>query len=132
VFVVGDKKQAIYAWRGGDYRVFDAIEKIIDINKDILSKNYRSCSNIVEFNNNIFNPNNLLNENNKELISKSFDREEDISQKVYDELTNIYANATQEIVNKDTGYINVKFITSDPSSDESLEDDIVDYYKNFL
>lgn len=133
VFIVGDKKQAIYAWRGGDYRVFDAIEKIIiDLKKDILIKNYRSCKNIVEFNNNIFDPKNLLNESNKGLIDNCFDNEEEISKKVYDELTTIYANANQEIVNKDTGYINVKFITSDPSNDESPEDDITDCYKKLF
>jgi len=38
VFVVGDKKQAIYAWRGGDYRVFDAIEKSLTLIRISLAK----------------------------------------------------------------------------------------------
>jgi len=56
VFLVGDPKQAIYRWRGGDVRMFlDLLknEKFnqTEINTQLLPTNYRSLDNIVEFNN---------------------------------------------------------------------------------
>ena len=53
IFVVGDKKQAIYRFRGGEVDVFDkTIEK--SNNSLQLANNYRSHRNIVEFNNSFF------------------------------------------------------------------------------
>ena len=56
IFLVGDPKQAIYRWRGGDVGMFlDLLNKKkfnqTEIKTDELSKNYRSLDNIVEFNN---------------------------------------------------------------------------------
>ena len=56
--VVGDIKQSIYTWRGGDWSILSKL-----VNKDLLSeyvkpefldKNYRTARNIVEFNNDFF------------------------------------------------------------------------------
>ena len=64
LFVVGDKKQAIYGWRGGDYRVFDRLEgkdvsynslsSIAELELKTIKENYRSAKNIVNFNNSVF------------------------------------------------------------------------------
>lgn len=55
VFIVGDIKQSIYRWRGGDWRLLnsDAMTDLGEENTAIehLQKNYRSLPNIVEFNN---------------------------------------------------------------------------------
>lgn len=55
VFIVGDIKQSIYRWRGGDWRLLnnDAIEDLGRENTIVepLKKNYRSLSNVVTFNN---------------------------------------------------------------------------------
>lgn len=55
VLLVGDVKQSIYRWRGGDWRILaEEIEKefgnLLTID---LSINYRSFSNVVDFNNNL-------------------------------------------------------------------------------
>ena len=61
--VVGDAKQAIYRWRGGDVEQFIAVQKKAESSKKnspyssrliSLEHNYRSKAEIVEFNNNFF------------------------------------------------------------------------------
>ncbi len=62
--IVGDVKQSIYRWRNGDWRILNNIDKGItyseqDINPRIpkiktLQTNFRTDSNIVEFNNKLF------------------------------------------------------------------------------
>jgi len=62
LFYVGDKKQAIYAFRGGESRLFDALQiQLADFNVQVqnLDKNYRSCPEIIKFNNRIFSLENL-------------------------------------------------------------------------
>lgn len=53
IYCVGDKKQAIYSFRGGEVSVFERFENNIN-NSFQLESNYRSRSEIVEFNNSIF------------------------------------------------------------------------------
>lgn len=54
LFFVGDEKQAIYAFRGSDSRIFSSISKELGMQVESLSKNYRSAKNIVEFVNRTF------------------------------------------------------------------------------
>ncbi len=59
LFTVGDKKQAIYGFRGGHSRLFAHIELTygaFNFTRETLSINRRSHRAIVEFNNRIFNP----------------------------------------------------------------------------
>lgn len=64
LFYVGDKKQAIYRFRGGDLRLFDQIKKQFHIPSQNLYErklnfNYRSRWGIVNFNNQVFSQENL-------------------------------------------------------------------------
>ena len=62
LFCVGDKKQAIFRFRGGDISLFDLVEKKFtkfNLTRTVLDKNYRSQKEIVEFNNEIFASDNL-------------------------------------------------------------------------
>jgi ATP-dependent exoDNAse (exonuclease V) beta subunit len=61
LFYVGDKKQAIYRFRGGEVSLIDSARlNFKDIlNEDSLTKNFRSQKEIVEFNNMIFSEDNL-------------------------------------------------------------------------
>lgn len=56
--IVGDVKQAIYRWRGGDWRLLlEGVENDIGeewIEKDNLPKNYRSTKEVIRFNNTLF------------------------------------------------------------------------------
>lgn len=61
LFYVGDVKQAIYSWRGGDSALFDEVMTQPDIaslaqstTQDSLPHNWRSFKNVVEFNNTFF------------------------------------------------------------------------------
>ena len=62
LFYVGDKKQAIYRWRGGEVSLFDNIRERLrnyNIKEEQLTTNYRSQKEIVEFNNAVFSIENL-------------------------------------------------------------------------
>jgi len=71
LFYVGDIKQAIYSWRGGDSALFDEVMSQPDIaslalstERDNLPDNWRSFENVVEFNNTFFsNFENLVHAN---------------------------------------------------------------------
>jgi ATP-dependent helicase/nuclease subunit A len=53
LFCVGDEKQAIYGFRGGELAVFQDCKRFIDKNLN-LANNYRSLGNIIDFNNALF------------------------------------------------------------------------------
>jgi ATP-dependent exoDNAse (exonuclease V) beta subunit len=62
VFYVGDRKQAIYGFRGGEAALFDDIKGkwgAFNVRIDFLTKNWRSQKAIVEFNNGVFSPGNI-------------------------------------------------------------------------
>lgn len=101
LFYVGDKKQAVYRFRGGDVTLFDGLRErfsatpIIDF---FLSRNFRSRKEIVEFNNLIFSQENL----NRFLISCVVDREA---------VLKVYEGAKQEALpRKDGGYVRLEFV----------------------
>jgi len=54
--IVGDVKQSIYRWRGSDWNLLDGIvpAEFPDHREEILDTNYRSLSNVVDFNNLFF------------------------------------------------------------------------------
>ncbi len=56
VLIVGDVKQSIYRWRGGDWRILggDVEQKLADCETLPLRNNWRSLPNVVEFNNSLF------------------------------------------------------------------------------
>ncbi|MDR3256698.1 MAG: UvrD-helicase domain-containing protein [Endomicrobium sp.] len=61
-FYVGDVKQAIYSFRGGNSDIFDTVTKefpATKIDKRYLTQNFRSGKIIVDFNNNIFSKENI-------------------------------------------------------------------------
>ena len=54
VFVVGDRKQAIYGWRGGDVTIFDDLiakyggDKEGELKTEMMSQSFRSCPAVLE------------------------------------------------------------------------------------
>ncbi len=62
LFYVGDKKQAIYSFRGGTSELFDGLQAELDhfnVRREVLEHNYRSRRAIVDLNNNVFSLDNL-------------------------------------------------------------------------
>lgn len=54
VICVGDEKQSIYGWRGGEKNLFENLENIIDGRVENLNTCYRSEENVVRFYNKFF------------------------------------------------------------------------------
>ena len=55
LFTVGDRKQAIYGFRGGELQVFTECSKLFgDNNNLLLKKNFRSFGNVINYNNALF------------------------------------------------------------------------------
>ena len=54
--IVGDVKQSIYRWRGSDWSLLDSgiLKDLQEVEDTVLDRNFRSCRNIVEFNNGFF------------------------------------------------------------------------------
>lgn len=97
LMIVGDPKQSIYRWRGGK------AEQFIELSKDqnpfnnpdkkleTLDKNYRSYSQIIEFNNDFF-----------QMLSNEFE---------HVDYKDLYENhSTQNTNEKTGGYVNISFI----------------------
>ena len=51
---VGDEKQSIYGWRGGEKKLFASLAEIIDAESERLERCYRSDQNIINLLNNFF------------------------------------------------------------------------------
>jgi ATP-dependent exoDNAse (exonuclease V) beta subunit len=107
LMIVGDPKQSIYRWRGGkaeqfielskDHNPFNNPEKVLEH----LDKNYRSYSQIIEFNNAFF-----------QLLSNEF---------AHEDYKDLYANHSHQKSNDKTGgYVNISFI---PKTEESEDDE---------
>jgi ATP-dependent exoDNAse (exonuclease V) beta subunit len=108
LMIVGDPKQSIYRWRGGK------AEQFIELSKDQnpfnnpdkklehLDKNYRSYSQIIEFNNDFF-----------KLISNEF---------THEDYKDLYENHSHQKTNDKTGgYVNISFIPKVETSDDDDE-----------
>ncbi|MBF0122102.1 MAG: UvrD-helicase domain-containing protein [Candidatus Omnitrophica bacterium] len=101
LFYVGDKKQAIYSFRGGDTRLFDDVrEQYKDPGyhsvRERLVKSRRSLKSIVEFNNKIFDLSCL--EGLMRVTGKDGDLVIPARAQDFDELKRIYEGASQELV----------------------------------
>lgn len=113
LMIVGDPKQSIYRWRGGK------AEQFIELSKDVnpfnnpdklikhLDTNYRSYSEVIDFNNAFF-----------KLISTEFSNED---------YKDLYENHSfQNSNSKKGGYVNISFLPIIEKSDFGDEEDIVE------
>ncbi len=115
--VVGDVKQSIYRWRNSDWRILgQELEGVIDgerFIKEPLATNWRSRSNIIRFNNELFT-----------IIPRHVDDTlRDLSLPV--SFSNLYAEAAQSDPGKKPGgYVKIEFLPSDlekPWQETALE-----------
>lgn len=111
--VVGDVKQNIYRWRGGNWETLGSrVWSDFDCKGVSLDTNFRSKRNIVEFNNALFP---ILAQNLEEKYAES--------QIPIDVITKIYAEVHQNVPSSDKkvgGYVSIERIVADEetSSDE--------------
>ncbi len=115
VLIVGDVKQSIYRWRGGDWRILGGeIENKLKYCKRIpLKNNWRSLPNIVEFNNSLFTS--IIERENLRLNERLNEAERagrvsaTCKDELYDTLKRAYADHKQTPRRKHTncGYISI-------------------------
>ncbi len=100
VFIVGDVKQSIYRWRGGDWRILhnEALSALGAENTELvnLKDNWRSLPRVVEFNNNLISSvvridNSALNGSLSEAVERG-----GLSQESCGELHNMMQSAYRE------------------------------------
>lgn len=102
--LVGDAKQAIYRWRGGEaeqfINLFNLKKRPFFITQDIndLKTNYRSFSEVVSFNNGLF-----------KFIAGTVFQNEDYAQ--------LYKNAHQNTHHEKGGYVELSFLDIDKDDD---------------
>ena len=128
LFYVGDRKQAIYGFRGGDVGLFDDIANdfsMFNVKKENLINNWRSQKAIVDFNNAVFSYDNIM----QFIVNK---RIEDDSKgpnkgKVYFDqdqlkaLENVFATSQQSYQKGYTeGYVGIEYVDID-KKDECSE-----------
>jgi ATP-dependent exoDNAse (exonuclease V) beta subunit len=114
LFYVGDKKQAIYRFRGGNVDLFDQIKRDFqhfNVNdKTVLRTNYRSHKKIIEFNNTVFSLDNLTRFLNQQ---KSFESNElrHFSSNEIKKILEIFEDSQQkDRPEKPLGYVNVDYL----------------------
>ncbi|MGE5343128.1 MAG: UvrD-helicase domain-containing protein [Candidatus Omnitrophota bacterium] len=104
---VGDGKQSIYRWRGGDMEIMEknVKERMIpdELQIRVLHKNYRSKEKLLEFNNRFFTELGKANAAINPLLSQ------------------IYLDVEQEPVRKPGGFVSLQFI-GEPQESETNND----------
>jgi len=112
VLIVGDVKQSIYRFRGGNMRLLlEQIDKDLSGFKAVithknLTNNFRSLRGIVEFNNRFF-----------ELLSKSMNKIEHVEDTSF--IEKAYQGHQQEVKKADGGFVQVQLIK--PDEDKSVD-----------
>ena len=117
LYYVGDTKQAIYGWRGGDYRLMEEAYRTMSFLEgdprqppNILETNWRSQEKLVDFFNKIFDPGEF--EAALAPLIKT-DRADYL-----DDLKKVYGNSCQKVKeNKEGGYVRARFLPK-PEEDQ--------------
>ncbi|MFH1772078.1 MAG: UvrD-helicase domain-containing protein [Candidatus Omnitrophota bacterium] len=110
LFCVGDKKQAIYRFRGGERGLFEKVKKefsIFNIKQKHLTKNWRSQKAVVEFNNIVFSKSNLQRALNESGIIDEISRQAEAKDAILESFTESYQLNKEE---NDAGYVSVSRI----------------------
>ncbi|MBZ4643346.1 MAG: UvrD/REP helicase [Deferribacteraceae bacterium] len=134
LFIVGDKKQAIYGWRGGDYTIFDEALKSdsLRLEEEFTDTNYRSAKNIVNFNNFTFNTSNLLNANLLGIFEDDLGK--DFKILMMDAIEGIYGASEQKYKNENDGYLEIilQNVADNDESEDFHRDEFVDTLKKVI
>lgn len=126
VLIVGDAKQAIYRWRGGDAQLIqDQVQKDLhqywdsERSLETLTSNYRSYKDIVEFNNEIFLK---MPQMMQEYLERDYELTEGLSS-YYNSIPNLYdVEAQQKVENQQEGFVEIKFFEQEGNKAELREE----------
>ena len=124
-FYVGDKKQAIYGFRGGDYRIFDVPRKEFYSyapQLTVLDTNYRSCKAIVDFNNKLYSQDNIA----KLLNYIGTDKGLENIEKHCEGIIEVFKDSEQKCNRKESGYVEISY------KEYSEDDDFDEIVKQYL
>lgn len=127
-FYVGDKKQAIYGFRGGDFKIFDQpLEEFSRYkpSKQQLGTNYRSYKAVVDFNNYIFSKENISGFFTELIQDEKIEDIPEYTQTILD----VFASPCQEYSEnkKENGYVEISSAEYDDETKEEVEDKIKEY-----
>ena len=122
VFIVGDIKQSIYRWRGGDWKIlrYGAQQALGAENTEVitLQDNYRSLPVVVEFiNKSMELAVSVDNKNLNAMLSAAAERQilpADEVARLHDTLADAYRNHEQRPHRKGTGYVSVELFDEKP------------------
>ncbi len=126
--VVGDAKQSIYRFRGGDWKLLQHqvkydIGEVLTIENN-LDTNWRSTANIINFNNDIF-------ERLKPLIQNNYiDNPSDLIASMIEEVLASFNESFQKLPEhkaKDQGLVDLKFIEVERGAEENFKDLSIEY-----
>ncbi len=116
--IVGDIKQSIYSWRGGDWKILSDLtnKKILSdfIKPENLDKNYRTARNIVEFNNDFFESVFPSENKNPEKNVNVFGRPN----------SSLYKDVEQKVKHDESSEVNVRFYSSDILDTDGIRENI--------
>jgi ATP-dependent exoDNAse (exonuclease V) beta subunit len=136
LFCVGDSKQAIYGFRGGDPELFEGLfsqspflcvgEEEIKCEK--IEENYRSVKEIIEFNNEIFNPENLSSWLDIQKINEKGGKE------AKPKILRVYTHSSQKVVRKSEegrGFLFVEMIEKEGNEEDFFCEKIFERLNDF-
>ncbi len=122
LFYVGDKKQAIFGFRGGEAGLFDLLQQrfqSFNVNTETLQINYRSREAIVNFNNRVFSLDNLggfircFEKENKDRFA--------LTDGEHNELEQVFGTSHQRVrEGKEGGCVRVEYIEGRNKEERSL------------
>lgn len=122
-FYVGDKKQAIYGFRGGEVKLFDEVKDrfaAFNVTTEELLTNFRSEKAIIDFNNQIFSPDNL-----KRFIRELQEEKPEsapLSSVDMSEVESIFhASHQKSVLGNDGGYVRIEHVEEKDRDERSDE-----------
>lgn len=129
LLIVGDIKQSIYRWRNGDWHIMDGLEneKISGyagerVNKRFtsLTRNFRSCERVVEFNLSLFR---FIMDNYSKVVENVDENEQKLVKRIYNEgFEDAALDSFYRSDDKRGGYVRCKAFTA--QADENEDSDV--------
>jgi ATP-dependent exoDNAse (exonuclease V) beta subunit len=123
LFYVGDKKQAIYRFKGGDATLFDAVKgsfKGTDLITEFLTQNRRSQKEIVSFVNNVFSPDNI-----RLFLQKCREMKKDslgLASADEEAVLNVFEGAKQDYTKgRDDGFVRLEIVETENKEDKNIK-----------